>query len=114
MNTAQHAFVREQFTKWVESTDVAEQCGLTRKEMIDSVEFNEPPKPDRPQSEVIREDQTQLSEKMVSDNALREEFEDNVTRLGKLISRGSRCRDGHVFLDLGCVYCGAKKANEGY
>jgi hypothetical protein len=40
MNAAQRAFVREQFTKWVKATDVAEQCGLTRKEMIDSVEFN--------------------------------------------------------------------------
>ena len=39
MNTAQHAFVREQFTQWVETTDVAAQCGLTRKEMIDSVRF---------------------------------------------------------------------------
>ncbi len=41
MNTAQHAFVRCQFEKWVEETDVAEQCGITRKEMIDSVEFND-------------------------------------------------------------------------
>lgn len=71
MNAAQHVFVREQFVKWVEVTDVAEQCGLTRKEMIDSVEFNEQPKPDRPQIEVIREDQAQLSEKMVSDDVWR-------------------------------------------
>ncbi len=42
MNTAQQAFVRFRFTKWVEETDVAEQCGLTRKELIDSVEFNDP------------------------------------------------------------------------
>ena len=44
MNAAQQAlvlkFFREQFTKWVGATDVAEQCGLTRKELIDSVEFN--------------------------------------------------------------------------
>lgn len=39
MNTAQHVFFHKQFTKWVEATDVAEQCGLARKEMIDSVEF---------------------------------------------------------------------------
>ncbi len=42
MNAAQHAFVREQFAKWVKVTDVAEQCGLTRKEMIESVEFKDP------------------------------------------------------------------------
>ncbi len=50
----QHAFVREQFTRWVKDTDVAEQCGLTRKEMIDSVEFTEPtenPEAGRQQSE---------------------------------------------------------------
>jgi hypothetical protein len=41
MNAAQHTFVREQFTKWVEETDAAEQCGLTREELINSVEFNE-------------------------------------------------------------------------
>ena len=43
MNTAQQAlalrFFREQFTKWVEATDIAEQYGLTREELIDSVEF---------------------------------------------------------------------------
>lgn len=67
MNAVQRAFIQYQFTKWVETTDVAEQCGLTRKEMIDSVEFGEPPKPDRPQIEVVREDQTHLSEKRASD-----------------------------------------------
>lgn len=72
VNPEQHVFVREQFTKWVEETDVAEQCGLTRKEMIDSVEFNEPSKADRPQIEIIREDQTQLSEKRVSDDIWRD------------------------------------------
>lgn len=42
MNAAQLEFIRCHFNKWVETTDVAEQCGLTRKEMIDSVEFNDP------------------------------------------------------------------------
>ncbi len=43
MNAAQHAVFREHFTKWVEDTDVAKQCGLTRKEMIESIEFKDLP-----------------------------------------------------------------------
>ena len=47
MNEAQRAFALKVFTQWVEDTDVAEQCGVTRKEMIESVTFGTPPK--RPQ-----------------------------------------------------------------
>ncbi len=41
MSKSQLALCRRLFANWVETTDVAEQCGLTRKEMIDSAEFND-------------------------------------------------------------------------
>ena len=45
MTTAQHALARELFNRWVEDTDVAEQCGLTRNELLESVEFSISPRP---------------------------------------------------------------------
>ena len=45
MNSTQHALAREHFKTWVETTDVAEQCGLTREEMIESAEFSISPRP---------------------------------------------------------------------
>ena len=42
MNESQLALCRRLFANWVETTDVAEQCGLTREAMIDSVDFGDP------------------------------------------------------------------------